>query len=429
MSWLDVDAADAIVGLSEGLGLDPDFLPADLSAGAGCPPRPPFAQDLSLVTAVSTPVAVTLLGVDDSLPAPPSLTHRIVALPAVGRLTDPVAGEVIDVVPYDLAGAGRIVTYAPPPGYRGLDAFSYLADDGGAPPQGGESAPATADITVGNAQTLHEFLADDGDPGWSTTGAWAFGQPTGGGSHDRDPTSGATGSNVYGYNLSGDYTNGMGQEFLTSSAVDLSSAAGTALEFRRRLGIESADFDHAAVQISTDGASWTTIWSHTSHGDVSETAWSLQSIDLSPIADGRPAVSLRWVMGPTDGAVTYPGWNIDDVRIRAIDTSVTQSCTFAPGEVPSLKFSDDPHTLVWLPATYVGGTTRYDVLRSNEPDDFRRAQSGALCVESDDAADTTAVDTAVPGAGALFFYLVRAENECGPGPLSLTQTGLSCTAP
>jgi hypothetical protein len=171
------------------------------------------------------------------------------------------------------------------------------------------------------------------------------------------------------------------------------------------------------------------VWNHTATSPISETAWSLQSIDLSPIADGRPAVRLRWVMGPTDGAVTYPGWNIDDVRISGIDTSLTTGCNSAPGEVPRLKFSDDTDTLVWLPAVYVGGTTRYDVIRSNAPDDFRRTQSGATCVESDDGADTTAVDTAVPAPGGIYFYLVRAENECGAGPLSPTQTGTSCTAP
>jgi hypothetical protein len=429
MSWLAVDAADAIVGLSRGVGLDPDFVPSDLSSAAACPPSPPSSQDVSVVTAVSTPVTVTLLGHDDSLPAPTSLTHRIVALPVLGTLTDPVAGQVIDVVPYDLAGGGRVVTYAPPFNYRGLDAFTYIADDGGAPPQGGDSSPATVDVTVGNPETLHEFLVDDGNPGWSTTGAWAFGHPTGGGSHNHDPTSGATGTNVYGYNLSGDYANGMSPEFLTSAALDLSVAADTVLQFRRRLGIEEAFFDHASVQVSTDGSTWTAVWNHTATSPISETAWSLQSIDLSPIADGRPAVRLRWVMGPTDGAVTYPGWNIDDVRISGIDTSLTTGCNSAPGEVPRLKFSDDTDTLVWLPAVYVGGTTRYDVIRSNAPDDFRRTQSGATCVESDDGADTTAVDTAVPAPGGIYFYLVRAENECGAGPLSPTQTGTSCTAP
>ncbi len=46
----------------------------------------------------------------------------------------------------------------------------------------------------------------DSDPGWTTEDWWAFGRPTGSGSTSCcDPASGYTGSNVYGYNLGGDY--------------------------------------------------------------------------------------------------------------------------------------------------------------------------------------------------------------------------------
>ena len=73
------------------------------------------------------------------------------------------------------------------------------------------------------------------DPGWSTTGSWAFGVPLGGGSHDGDPTSGFTGANVYGYNLAGDYTDNMAAEYLTSTPIDLSGVRDTVLEFERWL--------------------------------------------------------------------------------------------------------------------------------------------------------------------------------------------------
>jgi len=49
----------------------------------------------------------------------------------------------------------------------------------------------------------------DSDPCWVTEGRWAFGQPTGGGGFCGDPNSGYTGSNVYGYNLGGNYENYM----------------------------------------------------------------------------------------------------------------------------------------------------------------------------------------------------------------------------
>jgi hypothetical protein len=41
--------------------------------------------------------------------------------------------------------------------------------------------------------------------------------------------------------------------------------------------------------------------------------------DISDVADGETTVYLRWVMGPTDEGVTYPGWNIDDIEIWAVN--------------------------------------------------------------------------------------------------------------
>ena len=58
----------------------------------------------------------------------------------------------------------------------------------------------------------------ESSPGWTTQGLWAFGQPTGQGGQygEPDPTSGYTGDNVYGYNLNGDYENGLVERHLTT---------------------------------------------------------------------------------------------------------------------------------------------------------------------------------------------------------------------
>jgi subtilisin-like proprotein convertase family protein len=165
-------------------------------------------------------------------------------------------------------------------------------------------------------EIIYEFPLNS-SPGWSTTGQWAFGVPTGGGSANHDPTSGYTGSNVYGYNLSGDYANSIPEHYLTTTPIDLTGVTNTRLEFRRWLGIESSTYDHAAVQVSNNGVSWTTVWSHAGTS-FSESAWSLQSYSIAAVADNQPAVRIRWVMGTTDSSVTYPGWNIDDVRIKGV---------------------------------------------------------------------------------------------------------------
>jgi len=160
------------------------------------------------------------------------------------------------------------------------------------------------------------------NPGWSTQGQWAFGQPTGGGSHNRDPNSGHTGPYVYGYNLAGDYTNNMPAYYLTTPAFDCSGVYGVQLTFWRWLGVESnSNYDKATVEVSGDnGATWTAVWRAVDTGAaVSDSSWVFQSFDISAIADNRPQVRIRWSMGPTDSSVTYPGWNIDDVVVWAAD--------------------------------------------------------------------------------------------------------------
>jgi hypothetical protein len=154
------------------------------------------------------------------------------------------------------------------------------------------------------------------DPGWATEGLWEFGQPTGGGSEAGDPTSGHTGDNVYGYNLNGDYTVDMPEYYLTTSAFDCSNLTYVELRFWKWLGVESSNFDHAAVEVS-NGGSWIQVWSNPL-GSMSDKFWSQMVFDISTIAAGEPTVYIRWQMGSTDGSVTYPGWNLDDIEIWGI---------------------------------------------------------------------------------------------------------------
>ena len=171
-------------------------------------------------------------------------------------------------------------------------------------------------IAVDDMRMRYSFPLD-GDPGWSTTGAWAYGQPTGGGSHAHDPLAGHTGVNVYGYNLAGDYTNNMPARYLTTTAIDCSRYTLTQLRFWRWLGVEGNLFDDATVEVSNDGVNWVEVW-HNPGTAVSDTAWQPMALDISAVADNQPTVYVRWAMGPTDGGVTYPGWNIDDVEIWGV---------------------------------------------------------------------------------------------------------------
>ncbi|MHC4090984.1 MAG: Ig-like domain-containing protein, partial [Planctomycetota bacterium] len=442
ISYLDIDALGGIAGLSEGNGLDPDFYETDLSTMGACGPRPPRALSGEAGTAVDMPVTIALTASDDGLPDPPAeLTFIVTSLPGSGELTDPGSGLILGV-PHTLAGNGNQAMYQPDAGYAGTDNFQFKANDGGTPPDGGDSNDATMTVTIGgpawdplaydvqasaqistpknvpllasdpngdpltyyiqslpsagtlsdpgagaigtvpyelvgggdvvtyqppagqNLQTLFDFsvrdataasnvasvtvtvggpqvvyyFALDSDPGWSTEGDWAFGQPAGAGGANGgpDPTSGHTGNNEYGYNLAGDYANDMPAYYLTTTALDCSGATDVELRFWKWLGVEGF-FDDAEFQVSTDGVSWTTIWANLS-GIVSDTSWSQMVFDISDMADNEPTVFLRWGMGPTDSSNTYCGWNIDDVGIWAFTAQAPGDCD-ADGDVDADDFT------------------------------------------------------------------------------------------
>jgi hypothetical protein len=102
------------------------------------------------------------------------------------------------------------------------------------------------------------------------------------------------------------------------------------------------DYDHATVAVSSEGTAWADVWESTGH-TYSDSAWSLQTYDISPIADGQPTVYIRWGMGPSDSSVTYPGWNIDDVEIWGL-------LPWVPGDLNcdgSVNFGDiNPFVLI-----------------------------------------------------------------------------------
>ena len=314
LSYLGIAATGGLAGLSHGGGIPSNFYMSDLTALGPCQTYPPTAHDSTVNADENAAANVLLVATDEGMPVPPGgMTYTLLSLPAHGSLADPGAGA-IGSAPYTLVNGGKIVVYTPTPHYIGTDSFQFKANDGGTPPDGGDSNTATVTMNViGVLEPAYTFPLDT-DPGWSTTGAWAFGQPTGAGSHLKDPSNGHTGTNVYGYNLSGDYSNNMTPKYLTTTALDCSTLTAVELRFWRWLAVEVSD--QAAIEVSSDGVTWQPVWMNTT--TVSEATWTLRSFSLAATADHRPTVYIRWVMGPTDHSVTYPGWNIDDVAIWAL---------------------------------------------------------------------------------------------------------------
>lgn len=177
----------------------------------------------------------------------------------------------------------------------------------------GTGTPAVVTDSAEIVQFDTIYSADmDTDPGWSYQGDWSWGTPAGFGG---DPSSGHTGSNVVGYNLFGTYPNYLYPvQYTTTQAMDCSDYQDVKLNFWRWLGIEHSYYDHATVEVSNDGANWTTIYNHTG-GSFQENSWTEYEYDISAVAAGQSTVYIRWGMGPTDYSVVYSGWNIDDVEV------------------------------------------------------------------------------------------------------------------
>jgi Zn-dependent metalloprotease len=169
------------------------------------------------------------------------------------------------------------------------------------------------------------------DPGWLREGKWAFGEPNGGGSHCGDPASGATGTNVFGYNLTGDYDDMMTVKYLTTTPVNCTGYGNVRLKFKRWLGVEEARYDHVSIEVSNNGWAWTRVWENT--GDsICDGKWMPVEYDISAVADNQPAVFIRWGMGPTDYSLTFPGWNIDDIQVVSVQGSTKSALTQAGGQ-------------------------------------------------------------------------------------------------
>ncbi|GJM19868.1 MAG: hypothetical protein DHS20C14_20810 [Phycisphaeraceae bacterium] len=163
-------------------------------------------------------------------------------------------------------------------------------------------------------EPVHEFPVDDTDPGWSTTGLWEFGQPTG---NSSDPGSAFSGLNMYGYNLDGKYESNMPEEFLTSGLIDLTGVVEVRVDFERWLSVEPDVFIAAEFQVRSGGGVWERVWHHTG-GRRQPEDWDHVSYLVAEIADNQPDFQLRWTMGPGNHVSTEGGWNIDDIVLTGV---------------------------------------------------------------------------------------------------------------
>lgn len=300
-----------------------------------------------------------------------------------------VQGTMVETSPnqYDATlpatGCGSTLEY-----YIAADADGYgtMYDPSTAPSQAYSVVIATAEIVA--------FEDDfETDKGWTSSGQWARGTPTGGGGQygNPDPSGAYEGANVFGYNLNGDYENNLSETHLTSPAIDCSTISGATLKFYRWLGVEQPSYDHAYIRVSTNGSTWSTIWENSE--EITDAAWQEIVLDISSYADGESTFYLRFTMGTTDGSWQYCGWNIDNIEISAYECSAPQD-----SDQDGIPDGEDNCPLVQNPDQNDYDTDGVGDLCDNCPDVSNPDQTD---IDSDGVGDTcdTCIDTDGDGYG------------------------------
>jgi len=197
-------------------------------------------------------------------------------------------------------------------------------------------------IGMASAEILYstDFSTDPATDGWSgfTAGQWEWGTATAssGCSGSQDPAednSPSGDNNIVGYAIGACYTNSLPETYLDSPVFDCTGYDNVFVDFYRFLGVESSSYDHASVDVSVDGTTWTNIWDHT-EGSFSDPSWTHIQYNISTIAAGEAAVQVRFVMGVTDSSVVYCGWNIDDFQIIAANNGTLEGTVTDDTDAP-----------------------------------------------------------------------------------------------
>jgi uncharacterized repeat protein (TIGR01451 family) len=183
------------------------------------------------------------------------------------------------------------------------------------------SASAFTDIRPLSLHLIPPQVLDyslDTQPGFTFDGEWQFGQPAGlGGTQygHPDPTAGATGTNVFGINLNGDYSLTTGtSNYMTAGPFDFTGFTGVSLHFQRWLNSDFQPFVFETLEVSTDGTNWNTVWDN-GQSEAADSSWTPVAYDISAWADNHSNVYVRWGHRVASSlAFPYSGWNIDDVE-------------------------------------------------------------------------------------------------------------------
>ncbi|HEX5124920.1 MAG TPA: M14 family zinc carboxypeptidase [Rhodanobacteraceae bacterium] len=106
------------------------------------------------------------------------------------------------------------------------------------------------------------------------------------------------------------YQDGIDRSLTTASSYDLTGYSGATLDFDDRCDTESG-YDFGYVEFSTNGSTWTTLYSCSG-----QSSWQSHHLVLPSSADNASAVKVRFRLN-TDFGQNAPGWAVDNIRFAA----------------------------------------------------------------------------------------------------------------
>ena len=190
-----------------------------------------------------------------------------------------------------------------------------------------------------------EWDFENSNHGWTLgSPAWLWGYDS-----VLGPNNGVSSGTKAIYTYNGNYPNNIGSTiWATSPVMNCSSCSGSwELNFMKRLGVESASWDHAYVAVKGATGSWSTVYSS---GYTSDSSFYQQTISITNYVANNPSFQVRFGIGTTDSSVTYDGWNIDDVSVMPSGSGVSSgegNWTSAPFS-PSMLGQGEMRTFGYL---------------------------------------------------------------------------------
>jgi len=242
-------------------------------------PHPPIATGQTCSAQTGVAKDIFLDASDDGSPGP--VSYVVCSLANRGTLTD-AFGHTIQTgeLPYILPSHSNEITYISHGCYTGADGFTFKADDGGTPPNAGESNMATVSIEVAEPVIYETDFEEGLDPGWTIMDGymdgetWFWAQST------------IDGRKLMVVDSDGAGTVWMDEQLITRS-IDCSDYTTVILSFEHLFIYNTVEI--ADVDVRVGGGMWQNVARYQGL-DVDEITY----LDISSIAAGESDVQIRW---------------------------------------------------------------------------------------------------------------------------------------